>query len=120
MPLFFLQPRWPHLGGRRPQSAPQQEIEHGVEPTPLTDERIEGASLHDVRLDSRTILLPYTEAVVPDRCGHRLDGIGTCHPFYFCHTRRRESSDIDKKDKNVLSGLVLLQLLPARLQRRGG
>src|SRR5437867_3868128 len=72
------------LFGETAQMVQQRlRIDHGVEPTPLTDERIEGASLHDVLLDSRTILLPNTEAVGADRCCHRLEGIETCHPFYF-------------------------------------
>ena len=80
MPLFFFSPDG-RISVAAVHSPLQQEIEHGVEPTPLTDERIEGAPLHDLLFHSWTILLPNTEAVGADCCCHRLDG--TYHPFYF-------------------------------------
>src|SRR6266498_4120984 len=43
--IVFLQPRRAHLGGSRPHYAPQQEVEHAVAASPLTEERVEGASL---------------------------------------------------------------------------
>src|SRR5437868_2689973 len=54
-----------HAGGFAGGTLPARGYSprHGVEPTPLTDECIEGASFQDLLFHAWTILLPNTEAV---------------------------------------------------------
>src|SRR5260370_27969731 len=80
-------------------------MQHAVEASPLTDERLEGASLHDVLLDSLPIFLPNAEAVAADRCCH-VTGLGA-EPIIpsICDTPAVECpAKSTKNDQNVFIG----------------
>ena len=82
--VVFLQPRRTHLDGRLPQSAAQQEIEHAVEASALTDKCLERESLHNVLFDARAVLLPNSE-ITAIAGGFDAGKRYACHPFYFWH-----------------------------------